>query len=612
MAGNKAVDDPGWLTEHRYRAVRQVLDGVPVAEVARQVGASRQSVYAWKARYEAEGLSGLAERSRRPHSSPTRMPAEVEAQICELRRAYPRWGARRIAHELESGGVSPAPGRSSVYRVLVRNGLVAAQAQNHKRKYRRWQRDAPMQLWQLDVMGGVFLAGGRECKLVTGIDDHSRFVVIARVVEHPSGRAVCAAFTAAMARYGVPSEVLTDNGKQFTGRFTKPFPAEVLFEKICRDNGITARLTKPRTPTTTGKIERWHKSLRRELLDAAGPFADLAAAQAAIDAWVHAYNHTRPHQSLNMATPASAFRPAPVEPTSRPAPLSVLPQQDVATSASPAPQVPEPPLALPALSIAGHDGAAVEWEAVLSPIGRLCLPANQQIKFAAALANRTVTVWANDRSIHVLLDGHLIRTRPSRFSEHDLRDLLARGGRAAGPEPGPSALPPGVLPPVSVVELERTVDRDGGVGLGGLRVLLDPPLAGQRVTLRLDGQLMHVISGGCSSRPSPRPSTRAAGPNSSALAPHPHPCRRHRPSRCAQCAGFPPTAWPWSPANACESAAPTPGRPSPSPSRTPSSACCSTTSSCPPIRAQPPSRSPASKATPESAIPDPPTVSSIS
>jgi transposase InsO family protein len=82
--------------------------------------------------------------------------------------------------------------------------------------------------------------------------------------------------------------VLTDNGKQFTGRFTKPLPAEVLFERVCREHGITPRLTKPRSPTTTGKIERWHKSLRRELLDAASPFADQATAQAAIDAWVHA------------------------------------------------------------------------------------------------------------------------------------------------------------------------------------------------------------------------------------------------------------------------------------------------------------------------------------
>jgi transposase InsO family protein len=150
----------------------------------------------------------------------------------------------------------------------------------------------------------VFLADGRECKLVTSIDDHSRFMVITQVVVEPSGR-VCQAFTDAMARYGVPSEVLTDNGKQFTGRFTKPFPAEMLFEQICRENVITARLTKPRSPTTTGKIERWHQSLRRELLDECGPFESLQAAQSAIETWDRGYNYERPHQSLGMAAPAS-------------------------------------------------------------------------------------------------------------------------------------------------------------------------------------------------------------------------------------------------------------------------------------------------------------------
>ncbi len=309
LPGPEPPDDYRWMAEHRYRAVLQVLEGAAVAEVARRFGASRQSIYSWLERYHAEGLAGLVDKSRRPHVSPHQVASEIEALVCELRRAHPRWGARRIVHELQRRGVTPVPGRSTVHRVLTRNGLVDRQAQNHRRVYRRWQRDAPMQLWQLDIMSGVFLEGGRECKLVTGIDDHSRFIVIAKVVAEPSGLAVSAAFAEAMRSYGVPSEVLTDNGKQFTGRFTKPVPAEVLFERICRENGITARLTKPRSPTTTGKIERFHKSLRRELLDHVGPFADQPTAQAAIDAWVHGYNHSRPHQALDMATPASAFRP---------------------------------------------------------------------------------------------------------------------------------------------------------------------------------------------------------------------------------------------------------------------------------------------------------------
>jgi len=117
-----------------------------------------------------------------------------------------------------------------------------------------------------------------------------------------------------MAAYGIPDEVLTGNGKVFTGRFGKPRPAEVLFERICRKNGIKRLLTKPYSPTTIGKVERWHQTLQTDFLEEAGPFATIEEAQAAVDAWRAEYNHDRPHQSLDMATPASRFRPAPPEP----------------------------------------------------------------------------------------------------------------------------------------------------------------------------------------------------------------------------------------------------------------------------------------------------------
>jgi len=256
----RGVKDRDWLAEQRFRAVLEVLDGSPVSEVAVRYGVSRQSVYSWKARYASAGADGLKEVSRRPRTSPRRLAAETEALVCELRQAHPRWGARRIAFELAQRGVTTSPSRATVHRVLVRNAMVVPQEQRHRRRYRRWQREAPMHLWQLDLAGGVYLADGRECKLLTGIDDHSRFVVIAAVLAVPSGRAVAEAFVAAMRVYGVPAEVLTDNGKQFTGRFTRPRPAEVLFGRVCREHGITARLTRPYSPTTTGKIERWHQT----------------------------------------------------------------------------------------------------------------------------------------------------------------------------------------------------------------------------------------------------------------------------------------------------------------------------------------------------------------
>lgn len=140
--------------------------------------------------------------------------------LCELRRKHPRWRPVRLVHELGRLGVDPVPSRMSVYRALVRHGLIEPkQRRGDRRQFRRWERDEPMALWQMDIVGGLFLVDGSECKVVTGVDDHSRFCVIASVVKRATGRAVCLAFANALRTYGVPEEVLTDNGKQFTDRF---------------------------------------------------------------------------------------------------------------------------------------------------------------------------------------------------------------------------------------------------------------------------------------------------------------------------------------------------------------------------------------------------------
>jgi transposase InsO family protein len=109
-----------------------------------------------------------------------------------------------------------------------------------------------------------------------------------------------------MRRHGVPAQILTDNGKVFTGRFG-PGTGEVLFDRICRENSIKHILTRPRSPTTTGKVERWHKTLRREFLDDK-VFETIADTQAQLDRWVEHYNRVRPHQSLGMATPWDRFQ----------------------------------------------------------------------------------------------------------------------------------------------------------------------------------------------------------------------------------------------------------------------------------------------------------------
>jgi transposase InsO family protein len=234
------------------------------------------------------------------------MPAVVEARVLEMRRAKPYWGARRLALELARKGVQPTPSKSAVYRSLVRAGVIdPLQRQRRREIWKRWERATPMELWQLDTVGGFLLADGTTAKALTGVDDHSRFCVSARLMARERTQAVCDGFTSALRTHGVPAQVLTDNGKVFTGRFAQP-PVEVLFDRICRENGVDHLLTEPRSPTTTGKIERFHRTLRVEF-DTRQVFRNLRTAQEALDEWVSYYNTQRPHQSLGDTTPESRF-----------------------------------------------------------------------------------------------------------------------------------------------------------------------------------------------------------------------------------------------------------------------------------------------------------------
>lgn len=296
------------VMEQRYEAVLAVVqDGWKVTEVADRLGVSRQSIHNWIARYQAGGLAALADRSHKPRSCPHQIAPEIEAAICEIRRLHPGWGPRRIEYHLARNGFDPVPSQASIHRCLKRHNLIELRRRRKRRSdFKRWERDRPMQLWQMDVMGGVLLEDGTELKVVTCVDDHSRFCIATGLVRRATSKAVCGVLVASLERYGVPDEILTDNGKVFTGRFG-PQPVEVMFDRICRENGISHRLTAVKKPTTTGKIERFHQSVRKELL-VDRRFGSLEQAQDAFDAWVDDYNTNRPHQGIDMAVPADRFR----------------------------------------------------------------------------------------------------------------------------------------------------------------------------------------------------------------------------------------------------------------------------------------------------------------
>jgi transposase len=155
------------VSEQRCLAVLAVVrDGDTVTEVAARFGVSRKTLHVWLSRYEVGGLENLGDRSHRPRSCPHQMPAAVEVALAELRRAHPGWGPRRLVFELRRRGGVPVPSEAGVYRALVRLNLIDPAARRSRdRKWKRWERGTPMELWQMDVVGGFVLAGGIKAKV---------------------------------------------------------------------------------------------------------------------------------------------------------------------------------------------------------------------------------------------------------------------------------------------------------------------------------------------------------------------------------------------------------------------------------------------------------------
>jgi transposase InsO family protein len=484
------------VVEQRLDAVRAVLDGADVVEVAAGLGVHRATVHRWVARYLTGQLAGLADRSHRPHSCPHQVDEAVEVAVAEMRREHPRWGSRRIRLEMLrkpgpwSAGGLVVPSERTIDRILHRQGLLRARPRKRPSdSYVRFERPGPMQLWQMDIVGGIRLVSPvtgelREAKVVTAVDDHSRYCVIARVVERATGRAVCLALAEALARFGVPEEINTDNGKQFTDRFGKHGArnGEVLFDKICRKNGITHRLTAPASPNQNGKVERFHGTLRPDFLDLAGPFTSVPEAQAAVDTWVRHYNADRPHQALDEkvpVTPADRFAPVPAGQRDLiglwlPATL------DSASTPGPADPHANGGSGSPVTATrAARPGAPVEFDRVVPPSGNMIV-CQRQFWMGPQRAGMVARIWADCDLIHVLVGGIRVKTVRSHLSVNDLARLTAQGAVPAGPSP---------LPPIAdgdAVEAERNVSRLGLVSLGGRQLLAAEILGGRRVGIRIE------------------------------------------------------------------------------------------------------------------------------
>ena len=284
--------------------------GESVASVCRRNGISRETYYRYRRRYLAEGARGLADRSKRPASSPAKIDPQLEREICRMRTDHPRWGARRIAAELSRSGVDP-PAVSTIHQALRRNHLVADHPPKRKKALHRFEREVSNDLWQIDATA-VRLASRHKVWVMDTIDDHSRYLLAAVGAEGPTVEAAWDCFEEAASRYWLPRQVLSDNGTCFTGRLQG---FQVGFERNLAELGVELINSGPYHPQTLGKLERFHRTLKAWLSDQ-GPAEDLAHLQELLDGFRFHYNRERPHQGIGDATPAERFglAPAPLRP----------------------------------------------------------------------------------------------------------------------------------------------------------------------------------------------------------------------------------------------------------------------------------------------------------
>jgi len=291
-----------------------LIEGRSQSQVARDYGVSQSWISRLIARYTLEGDAAFEPRSRRPHTSPTRLPQATIDLIIALRTeltgkgldAGPHTIAWHLQHHhrLE---VSVA----SISRHLHAAGLI--QPSPHKRpksSYIRFAAEQPNQRWQADFTHW-WLKPGNHAEILCWIDDHSRYAISVTAHMRITTPIVVDEFTKATQRHGIPYSTLTDNGMVFTTRLAGGRGGRNRFEHELRRLNIHQINSTPNHPTTCGKVERFHQTLKKWLTHQ--PRATtLTELQTQLDTFIDEYNHRRPHRSLpHNATPATIYNSRP-------------------------------------------------------------------------------------------------------------------------------------------------------------------------------------------------------------------------------------------------------------------------------------------------------------
>jgi transposase InsO family protein len=279
-------------------------EGVNVRELCRRFGISPTTAYKWIRRGQEQSET-YDDRSRRPLHSPNQTDEAIERKVLALRDEHPVWNARKIrrllAGRLEPGQILPAA--STIGEILKRNGRISEQASAAAHAWQRFEHEEPNELSQIDFKGH-FTTGQGECYPLTMLDDHSRYSQILKACTNERTETVKEHLIASFRRFGLPRRMNMDNGNPWgnpTGyRYTH---LTVWLIRL----GIGISHSRPLHPQTNGKEERFHRTLKAELLGTRW-FGTIAEVQKSFDAWREIYNHERPHEALGLEVPASRYR----------------------------------------------------------------------------------------------------------------------------------------------------------------------------------------------------------------------------------------------------------------------------------------------------------------
>lgn len=280
--------------------------GSNIREQCRRFGISPPTGYKWIDRFKEHGPAGLKDRSRRPHESPSKTDAEEEGLVLQLREEHPDWGGRKLRRRLQDLGHQDVPGASTITDILRRNGKLG-KPEEHPGPHKRFSRAAPNELWQMDFKGEFRLHKGW-CHPLTVLDDCSRYALCLAACSNQRRPIVQDHLTALFRRYGLPQMMLADNSApwgsgdprcQYTG-------LGVWLLRL----GIRLIHGRPYHPQTQGKDERFHKTLKTEVL-ARRELHCLEACQEAFDQWRSIYNHQRPHEALGLDVPSTHYQSSP-------------------------------------------------------------------------------------------------------------------------------------------------------------------------------------------------------------------------------------------------------------------------------------------------------------